>query len=309
MADRIVRSLRGIDSVEKLNDNLVEANDLITTKDDNIYIRRDEDYYKLTFKDELLEKINTNTKAIDKNKNDIATNKNNISQNATDIIHIKEDNILQDKKIKNLSDIQSEHTNKLNNHNDAILLLDDENKKNKLAIETNKQDIIATKETIRQNKQSIENLASTVSNNTIETSKKIESTKTELQEQIKSSKTSVNDTGWQDIQLESGFTTYNNSNAYPAPQYRIVTINGFKTIQLKGVLKGIKKNGDIKLGTINANLKSTHHYTQCAIDSKMINTRLYLNFNNELHFVTSNYSDSELSNGDKRFVIDTQIIE
>ncbi|AIT13814.1 tail protein [Staphylococcus phage BP39] len=309
MADRIVRSLRGIDSLEKLNDNLVEANDLITTKDDNIYIRRDEDYYKLTFKDELLEKINTNTKAIDKNKNDIATNKNNISQNATDIIHIKEDNIQQDKKIKNLSDIQSEHTNKLNNHNDAILLLDDENTKNKLAIETNKQDIIATKETIRQNKQSIENLASTVSNNTIETSKKIESTKTELQEQIKSSKTSVNDTGWQNVQLESGITIDNNSNAYPPLKYRIVTINDVKTIQLKGVFKGIKKNGDIKLGTINANLKTTHHYTQCAIDNKMINTRMYLNFKGELHFVTSNYSDSELSNGYKLFAIDTQIIE
>ncbi|WVH10357.1 tail fiber protein [Staphylococcus phage vB_SauR_SW25] len=309
MADRIVRSLRGIDSVEKLNDNLVEANDLITTKDDNIYIRRDEDYYKLTFKDELLEKINTNTNSIDKNKNDIATNKNNISQNATDIIHIKEDNIQQDKKIKNLSDIQSEHTNKINNHDDAILLLDDENTKNKLAIETNKQDIIATKETIGQNKQSIENLASTVSNNTIETSKKIESTKTELIDKINKSKTNVIDTGWQDITLESGITASDSTGGYPAPQYRIVTINGVKTIQLRGVLKGIKKNGDIKLGSINANLKKTHHYTQCAIDTKMINTRMYLNFNNELHFVTSNYSDSELSNGDKRFVIDTQIID
>ncbi|HHW7992648.1 TPA: hypothetical protein ACU27O_002791, partial [Staphylococcus aureus] len=74
-------------------------------------------------------------------------------------------------------------------------------------------------------------------------------------------------------------------------------------------LKGIKKNGDIKLGSINANLKTTHHYTQCAIDTKMINTRMYLNFNNELHFVTSSYQDSDLTNGDKRFVIDTQIIE
>ncbi|WPF65100.1 tail fibers protein [Staphylococcus phage vB_SauR_SW21] len=309
MADRIVRSLRGIDSVEKLNDNLVEANDLITTKDDNIYIRRDDDYYKLTFKDELLEKINTNTNSIDKNKNDIATNKNNIFQNATDIIHIKEDNIQQDKKIKNLSDTQSEHTNKINNHDDAILLLDDENTKNKLAIETNKQDIIATKETIGQNKQSIENLASTVSNNTIETSKKIESTKTELIDKINNSKTNVIDTGWKDITLESGIIASDSSGGYPAPQYRIVTINGVKTIQLKGVLKGIKKNGDIKLGSINANLKTTHHYTQCAIDTKMINTRMYLNFNNELHFVTSNYSDSELSNGNKRFVIDTQFID
>ncbi|MBH4926353.1 hypothetical protein I6D92_09620, partial [Staphylococcus aureus] len=93
MADRIVRSLRNIDSVDKLNDNLVEANDLITTKDDNIYIRRNEDYYKLTFKDELLEKININTNEINKNKSDIATNKSYISQNATDIIHVKDDNI------------------------------------------------------------------------------------------------------------------------------------------------------------------------------------------------------------------------
>uniref|UniRef100_A0AB39U1V8 Tail fiber n=1 Tax=Staphylococcus phage vB_SauP_PSK TaxID=3240362 RepID=A0AB39U1V8_9CAUD len=298
MADRIVRSLRGIDSVEKLNDNLVEANDLITTKDDNIYIRRDEDYYKLTFKDELLEKINTNTNSIDKNKNDIDTNKNNISQNATDIIHIKEDNIQQDKKIKNLSDTQSEHTNKLNNHDDAILLLDDENTKNKLAIETNKQDIIATKEATGQNKQSIENLASTVSNNNLEIYKKIDALKT-----------TINDTGWQDITLESGITATDSNSAYTSPQYRIITINNIRTIQIRGVLKGIKKNGDVKLGTMNTNLKATHHYTQCAIDSKMINTRLYVNFNNELRFVTSGYQDSELSAGDKRFVIDTQIIE
>ncbi|WLY86760.1 putative tail protein [Staphylococcus phage 351Saur083PP] len=298
MADRIVRSLRNIDSVDKLNDNLVEANDLITTKDDNIYIRRDEDYYKLTFKDELLEKINTNTNSIDKNKNDIATNKNNISQNATDIIHIKEDNIQQDKKIKNLSDTQSEHTNKINNHDDAILLLDDENTKNKLAIETNKQDIIATKEATGQNKQSIENLASTVSNNNLEIYKKIEA-----------SKTTVNDTGWQDITLESGITASDSNGGYPSPQYRIITINNIRIIQIKGVLNGIKKNGDIKLGSVNVNLKTTHHYTQCAIDTKMINTRMYLNFKNELHFVTSSYQDSDLTNGDKRFVIDTQIIE
>ncbi|HHW7861954.1 TPA: hypothetical protein ACU26D_002703 [Staphylococcus aureus] len=298
MADRIVRSLRNIDSVDKLNDNLVEANDLITTKDDNIYIRRDEDYYKLTFKDELLEKINTNMNEISKNKSDIATNKSNISQNATDIIRIKEDNIQQDKKIKNLSDVQSEFSNTLNNHESAIHLLDDKNTKNESDIEKNKQDIIATKEATGQNKQSIENLASTVSNNNLEIYKKIDA-----------SKTTVNDTGWQDITLESGITASDSNGGYPSPQYRIITINNIRTIQIKGVLKGIKKNGDIKLGSINANLKTTHHYTQCAIDTKMINTRMYLNFNNELHFVTSSYQDSDLTNGDKRFVIDTQIIE
>ncbi|AUS03379.1 tail fibers protein [Staphylococcus phage vB_SauP_phiAGO1.9] len=298
MADRIVRSLRNIDSVDKLNDNLVEANDLITTKDDNIYIKRDEDYYKLTFKDELLEKINTNMNEISKNKSDIATNKSNISQNATDIIHIKEDNIQQDKKIKNLSDVQSEFSNTLNNHESAIHLLDDKNKENESDIEKNKQDIIATKEATGQNKQSIENLASTVSNNNLEIYKKIEA-----------SKTTVNDTGWQDITLESGITVSDSNGGYPSPQYRIITINNIRIIQIKGVLKGIKKNGDIKLGSINANLKTTHHYTQCAIDTKMINTRMYLNFKNELHFVTSSYQDSDLTNGDKRFVIDTQIIE
>ncbi len=309
MADRIVRSLRNIDSVDKLNDNLVEANDLITTKDDNIYIRRDEDYYKLTFKDELLEKINTNTNEINKNKSDIATNKSNISQNATDIIHVKDDNIQQDKKIKNLSDVQSEHSNTLNNHESAIRLLDDKNTKNESDIERNKQDIIATKEAVGQNKQSVENLTSTLTNNNLEINKKVDANKSELIEKINDSKTTVNDTGWQDITLESGITASDSNGGYPSPQYRIITINNIRTIQIKGVLKGIKKNGDIKLGSINANLKTTHHYTQCAIDTKMINTRMYLNFNNELHFVTSSYQDSDLTNGDKRFVIDTQIIE
>ncbi|WQY91109.1 tail protein [Staphylococcus phage vB_SauP_L1] len=298
MADRIVRSLRNIDSVDKLNDNLVEANDLITTKDGNIYIRRDEDYYKLTFKDELLSKINTNTKDINKNKNDIATNKNNISQNATDIINIKEDNVQQDKKIKNLSDVQSEHTNKLSNHESAIRLLDDKNTKNEADIEKNKQDIISTKESVGNNTQSINNLTATITNDKIE-----------ILNTINENKTTVNDTGWQDITLESGIIASDSNGGYPAPQYRIITINNTRTIILRGVIKGIKKNGDIKLGSINANLKSTHHYTQCAIDTKMINTRMYLNFNNELHFVTSSYQDSDLTNGDKRFVIDTQIIE
>ncbi|MBH4919364.1 hypothetical protein I6E00_13170 [Staphylococcus aureus] len=309
MADRIVRSLRNIDSVDKLNDNLVEANDLITTKDDNIYIRRNEDYYKLTFKDELLEKININTNEINKNKSDIATNKSYISQNATDIIHVKDDNIQQDKKIKNLSDVQSEHSNTLNNHESAIHLLDDKNNKNESDIEKNKQDIITTKESVGQNKQSIENLTSTLTNNNLEINKKVDANKSELIEKINDSKTTINDTGWQDITLESGITASDSNGGYPSPQYRIITINNIRTIQIKGVLKGIKKNGDIKLGSINANLKTTHHYTQCAIDTKMINTRMYLNFNNELHFVTSSYQDSELTNGDKRFVIDTQIIE
>ncbi len=309
MADRIVRSLRNIDSVDKLNDNLVEANDLITTKDDNIYIRRDEDYYKLTFKDELLEKINTNTNEINKNKSDIVTNKSSISQNATDIIHVKDDNVQQDKKIKNLSDVQSEHSNTLNNHESAIRLLDDKNTKNESDIERNKQDIIATKEAVGQNKQSVENLTSTLTNNNLEINKKVDANKSELIEKINDSKTTVNDTGWQDITLESGITASDSNGGYPSPQYRIITTNNIRTIQIKGVLKGIKKNGDIKLGSINANLKTTHHYTQCAIDTKMINTRMYLNFNNELHFVTSSYQDSDLTNGDKRFVIDTQIIE
>ncbi|WZX02797.1 tail fiber [Staphylococcus phage STPX-6] len=309
MADRIVRSLRNIDSVDKLNDNLVEANDLITTKDGNIYIRRDEDYYKLTFKDELLSKINMNTKDINKNKNDIATNKNNISQNATDIINIKEDNVQQDKKIKNLSDVQSEHTNKLSNHESAIRLLDDKNTKNEADIEKNKQDIISTKESVGNNTQSINNLTATITNDKIEILNTINENKTTINKKIDDTKTTVNDTGWQDITLENGIIASDSNSGYPAPQYRIITINNIRTIQLRGVIKGIKKNGDIKLGSINANLKSTHHYTQCAIDTKMINTRMYLNFNNELHFVTSSYQDSELTNGDKRFVIDTQIIE
>ncbi|QWY14506.1 minor tail protein [Staphylococcus phage JPL-50] len=309
MADRIVRSLRNIDSVDKLNDNLVEANDLITTKDGNIYIRRDEDYYKLTFKDELLSKINTNTKDINKNKNDIATNKNNISQNATDIINIKEDNVQQDKKIKNLSDVQSEHTNKLSNHESAIRLLDDKNTKNESDIEKNKQDIISTKESVGNNTQSINNLTATITNDKIEILNTINENKTTINKKIDDTKTTVNDTGWQDITLENGIIASDSNSGYPSPQYRIITINNIRTIQLRGVIKGIKKNGDIKLGSINANLKSTHHYTQCAIDTKMINTRMYLNFNNELHFVTSSYQDSDLTNGDKRFVIDTQIIE
>ncbi|MBH4926345.1 hypothetical protein I6D92_09580, partial [Staphylococcus aureus] len=219
------------------------------------------------------------------------------------------DNIQQDKKIKNLSDVQSEHSNTLNNHESAIHLLDDKNNKNESDIEKNKQDIITTKESVGQNKQSIENLTSTLTNNNLEINKKVDANKSELIEKINDSKTTINDTGWQDITLESGITASDSNGGYPSPQYRIITINNIRTIQIKGVLKGIKKNGDIKLGSINANLKTTHHYTQCAIDTKMINTRMYLNFNNELHFVTSSYQDSELTNGDKRFVIDTQIIE
>ncbi|ANH49993.1 tail fibers protein [Staphylococcus phage SLPW] len=143
---------------------------------------------------------------------------------------------------------------------------------------------------------------------------KIAQSKSEIEQnfdqKINSAKLQFNDTGWQNISLESGIVASDSNGGYPAPQYRIVTINGFKTIQLKGVLKGIKTNSDIKLGTINdANLKSTHHYTQCAIDNKMINTRMYLNFSGELHFVTSGYNNSDLTNGDKRFAIDTQIIE
>lgn len=481
MADRIVRSLRRVEDIDRLADFLTEENDLISTSDGHIYVRTDSSYYKLTFYNDLktlidkysgqidkhdiaindnkekistfLEKIKKFQPMIDSNKNDIDAlkekdiilnesleqhqtqlnefeksmlqyddkyhtltqslnaTKDSVGRNTNDINLIKantgaenidalkrelaevkksvnldkikeieqqiellkakptNDNTIQEiqedinqlkqnssagklesieqtindikananlDKIKELeSKINSinpkDYTQDINSIKSEIATLKSNNDKiskiendiqelkNKPVVDSDgnvdlskyDNDINDLKQKSLTNESNISSLSTKVDNLNIDT--KIAQSKSEIEQnfnqKINSAKLQFNDTGWQDISLESGIVASDSNGGYPAPKYRIVTINGFKTIQLKGVLKGIKKNGDIKLGTVNANLKSTHHYTQCAIDSKMINTRLYLNFNNELHFVTSNYSDSELSNGDKRFVIDTQIIE
>lgn len=481
MADRIVRSLRQVETIDRLADFLTEENDLISTSDGHIYVRTDTGYYKLTFYNDLktlinkysgqieqhdiaindnkekistfLDKIKKFQPMIDSNKKEIDSlkekdvilnesleqhqtqlnefeksilqyddkyetltqslnaTKDSVGRNTDEINLIKEntgaeniealkrelaevkksvnldkindierqiellkskqnnDNTIQQiqedinqlkqnssagklesleqtindikananlDKIKELetklnSINQKDYTQDINSIKSEIATLKTNNDKiskiekdiqalkDRPVVDGNgnvdlskyDNDISDLKQKTSTNESNINSLSTKVDNLNIDT--KIAQSKSEIEQnfdqKINSAKLPFDDTGWQDIQLESGIVASDSSGGYPAPQYRIVTINGFKTIQLKGVLKGIKKNGDIKLGTIKANLKSTHHYTQCAIDSKMINTRLYLNFNNELHFVTSNYSDSELSNGDKRFAIDTQIIE
>lgn len=311
MADRIVRSLRRVEDIDRLADFLTEENDLISTSDGHIYVRTDSSYYKLTFYNDLKTLIDKYSGQID--KHDIAINDNKekistflekikkfqpmIDSNKKEIDSLKEKDVI-------LNESLEQHQTQLNEFEKSMLQYDDK-------YETLTQSLNATKDSVGRNTDEINFIKANTGAENIDT--KIAQSKSEIEQnfdkKINSAKLQFNDTGWQDVQLESGIVASDSNGGYPAPQYRIVTINGFKTIQLKGVLKGIKKNGDIKLGTINAKLKSTHHYTQCAIDNKMINTRLYLNFNNELHFVTSNYSDSELSNGDKRFAIDTQIIE
>ncbi|AAO83888.1 tail protein [Staphylococcus phage P68] len=481
MADRIVRSLRQVETIERLADFLTEENDLISTSDGHIYVRTDTGYYKLTFYNDLktlidkysgqienhdiainnnkekistfLEKIKKFQPMIDSNKNEIDSlkekdvilnesleqhqtqlnefeksmlqyddkyetlkqslnaTKDSVGRNTDDINLIKSNTGVENiealkrelaevKKSVNLDKIReieqqieslnAKPTNEktiqemqqdinqlkqntsagklealeqsindiktnanldkireleskinsinpkdytedidsiksdittLKSNNDKITKIESDIKelKERPVVDSNghvdlskyDNDITELKQKTSTNESSISGLSTKVDNLNIDT--KIAQSKSEIEQnfdqKINSAKLQFNDTGWQDITLESGIIASDSNGGYPAPQYRIVTINGVKTIQLKGVLKGIKKNGDIKLGTINANLKSTHHYTQCAIDNKIINTRMYLNFNNELHFVTSGYTDNDLTNGDKRFAIDTQIIE
>ncbi|BAL42301.1 structure protein putative minor tail protein [Staphylococcus phage S24-1] len=481
MADRIVRSLRQVETIDRLADFLTEENDLISTSDGHIYVRTDTGYYKLTFYNDLktlinkysgqienhdiaindnkekistfLEKIKKFQPMIDSNKKEIDSlkekdvilnesleqhqtqlnefeksmlqyddkyekltqslnaTKDSVGRNTDEINLIKantgaenidalkrelaevkksfnidkikdierqiellkskqnNDNTIQEiqedinklkqnssagklesleqtindikantnlDKIKELetklnSINQKDYTQDINSiksdiatlktNNDKISKIekDIQELKDRPVVDGNghidlskyDNDISDLKQKTTTNSSNINSLSTKVDNLNIDT--KIAQSKSEIEQnfnqKINSEKLQFNDTGWKNVNLESGITTDYNSNAYPPIQYRIVTINNVKTIQLKGIFTGIKTNKEFKIGTINANLKSTHHYTQCSIDNKMINTRMYLNFKGELHFVTSNYSDSELSNGDKRFAIDTQIIE
>lgn len=69
-----------------------------------------------------------------------------------------------------------------------------------------------------------------------------------LQSQISSM---VTDTGWQNITLNSGITSYSTSWT---PQYRFITINGVSFLSLKGAVKGL--TGAATIGALPSDVAS-----------------------------------------------------
>lgn len=406
MADRIVRSLRQVETIDRLADFLTEENDLISTSDGHIYVRTDTGYYKLTFYNDLktlinkysgqiehhdiaindnkekistfLEKIKKFQPMIDSNKKDIDSlkekdvilnesleqhqtqlnefeksmlkyddkyetltqslnaTKDSVGRNTNEINIIKSNTgtenidalkreLAEVKKSVNLDkikDIESqiellkskqnndktiqeiqEDINKLKQNSSAGKLeileqtindikananLDKikelETKLNSInqkdytqdinsiksdiaTLKTNNDkiskiekdiqalkdrpvvdgnghidlskydnDIIDLKQKTSTNESSISVLSTKVDKLNIDT--KIAQSKSEIEQnfdqKINSAKLQFNDTGWQDVQLESGIVASDSNGGYPAPKYRIVTINGVKNIQLKG---------------------------------------------------------------------------
>ncbi|MBF7019206.1 hypothetical protein ISO99_04705 [Staphylococcus sp. 18_1_E_LY] len=91
-----------------------------------------------------------------------------------------------------------------------------------------------------------------------------------LQSQISSM---VKDTGWQNITLNSGITSYSTSWT---PQYRFITINGVSFLSLKGAVKGL--TGAATIGTLPSNVVNKITDIRPFIQS-MSNTNGTPNFN------------------------------
>ncbi|MDU7578656.1 MAG: hypothetical protein E7K43_20925, partial [Bacillus subtilis] len=113
-------------------------------------------------------------------------------------------------------------------------------------------------------KQEQKTLSEKIDETTNETNEKIDKTIKETNEKIQSNTDKINaihieDTGWQEIPLNDGYTL----NA-ETPQYRITNVNGIKMIDLRGGVSGIKENKKQTIGKIplNEDLTNRHYFIQ-----------------------------------------------
>ncbi|HDJ6760029.1 TPA: hypothetical protein PQ875_002461, partial [Staphylococcus aureus] len=155
MADRIVRSLRRVEDIDRLADFLTEENDLISTSDGHIYVRTDSSYYKLTFYNDLKTLIDKYSGQIE--HHDIAINDNKekistflekikkfqpmIDSNKKEIDSLKEKDVI-------LNESLEQHQTQLNEFEKSMLQYDDKYK-------TLTQSLNATKDSVGRNTDEI----------------------------------------------------------------------------------------------------------------------------------------------------------
>lgn len=103
-------------------------------------------------------------------------------------------------------------------------------------------------------KQEQQTLSKKIDEKTNETNQKIQSNTDKINE------ITITDTGWKNIDITgSGLVAHTD-----APQYRITTVKGIKTIALRGAVKGYKGSGSVTIGKlpISGELSNPDYFVQ-----------------------------------------------
>lgn len=106
----------------------------------------------------------------------------------------------------------------------------------------------------------------------------------------------VKDTGWQNITLNSGITSYSTSWT---PQYRLITINGVSFLSLKGAVKGL--TGATTIGTLPSNVVNKITDIRQFVESMSVTSstpnfnrwRIQTNGNIDLEYSTTTISNTQ----------------
>lgn len=230
MASKFVRSVKDIYHLENFNTNLVDENDILSTIDGDVYIYTKNGFLHLDSIDAIQDEVQEVQEKLSDNEQRIYNNEEKI------------------KLVEYLPDEVQEVQEKLSDNEKRIY--DNEQKIDSINIDDLKQEQ--------------KTLSEKIDEKTNETNEKINKTIKETNEKIQSNTDKINaihitDTGWQEIQLNEGFTL----NA-ETPQYRITTVNDIKMIDLRGGISGIKENKKQTIGKIplNKDLTNRHYFIQ-----------------------------------------------
>lgn len=230
MASKFVRSVKDIYHLEQFNTNLVDENDIVSTIDGDVYIYTKNGFLHLESIDPLQDEVQEVQEKLSDNEQRIYNNEEKI------------------KLVEYLPDEVQEVQEKLSDNEKRIY--DNEQKINSINIDDLKQEQ--------------KTLSEKIDEKTNETNEKIDKTIKETNEKIQSNTDKINaihieDTGWQEIPLNDGYTL----NA-ETPQYRITNVNGIKMIDLRGGISGIKENKKQTIGKIplNEDLTNRHYFIQ-----------------------------------------------
>ena len=230
MASKFVRSVKDIYNLQNFNTNLVDENDILSTIDGDVYIYTKNGFLHLDSIDPIQDEMQEVQEKLSDNEQRIYNNEEKI------------------KLVEYLPDEVQEVQEKLSDNEKRIY--DNEQKINSINIDDLKQEQ--------------KTLSEKIDEKTNETNEKIDKTIKETNEKIQSNTDKINaihieDTGWQEIPLNDGYTL----NA-ETPQYRITNVNGIKMIDLRGGISGIKENKKQTIGKIplNEDLTNRHYFIQ-----------------------------------------------
>lgn len=318
MASDFVRSLKDISNIHKLSKNLVEENDIITTTTNDHYIATKKDFHKLLTSQDYLD-FNNTIKGLKsettKNKNKIATVSTQVDTNTQSIEDIKNnqpDNVNLDEVNQKIDTNKSSIDDLTTKYNTTQTHLQDVDKKvydytsnldgMNERIDKNTVDIsnINERTTKLENDEPTEVNLDDINTKIATNTSDIKQIKTDQQKQSSKIDNFVTETGWKDLTLNSGITSYNDSET---PQYRIIKIGTSETVYLRGAVKGIKaRNTIIAKIPLNKELSQKHPFVQtCTLkynNEKALyppSNRWSVNTNGEIELVYLDITDENVS--------------